>query len=110
MKKSPLQQVKDKFGGKDKLVAELIGLMARPSELTKDQFKKKLLAQSNRKLMILHQRETTIKSKYASRSKLIDSLVSAHMGKQKKEDKGYRMHLENRSTGQLLDLANRLKV
>lgn len=110
MKKSPLQQVKDKFGGKDKLVAELMGMMARPSDLTKDQFKKKLLAQSNRKLMILHQRETTIKSKYGSRAKLIDSLVSARMGKQKKEDKTYRVHLEKRTNGQLLDLAKRVNV
>ncbi len=110
MKKSPLQQVKDKFGGKDKLVAELVGMMTRPSDLTKDQFKKKLLAQSNRKLMILHERETTIKNKYGSRSKLIDSLISARMGKQKKEDKGYRIHLENRTNGQLLDLANRINA
>ncbi len=110
MKKSPLQQVKDKFGGKNKLVTELMGMMARPSDLTKDQFKKKLLAQSNRKLMILHERETTLKTKYGNRNKLIDTLVAARMGKHKKEDKGYRTHLEKRTNGQLLDLAKRVKV
>lgn len=110
MKKSPLQMVKDRFGGKDKLVAELVGLMKRPTELTKDQFRKRLMAQSNRKLMILHARETTIKERFGNRDKLIDALLAARMGKQKKEDKGFRTHLENRTNGQLLELARRNKV
>ncbi len=110
MKKTPLQMVKDRFGGKDKLVAELVGLMKRPSELTKDQFRKRLMAQSNRKLMILHARETTIKDKFGSRDKLIDALLAARMGKQKKEDQGFRTHLEKRTNGQLLELARRNKI
>ena len=110
MKKTPLQQVKERFGGKDKLVAELVGLMKRPTELTKDQFRKRLMAQSNRKLMILHARETTIKERYGSRDKLIDALLAARMGKQQKEDKGFRIHLEKRTNGQLLDLARRNKI
>jgi hypothetical protein len=110
MKKPPLQQVKDRFGGKDKLVAELVNLMTRPADLTKDQFKKRLQAQSNHKLMILHARETQMKERFGSRDKLIDALVSARMGKAKKEDKGYRAHLDKRTNGQLLDLARRIKL
>ena len=109
MKKSPLQKVKDRFGGKDKLVAELAGLMKRPADLTKEQFKKKLQAQSNAKLMILHARESKLQDRYGGREKLIDALVGARMGKNKKEDKGYRTHLDKRTNGQLLDLARRQK-
>lgn len=110
MKKTPMQQIKERFGGKDKLVAELVGLMKRPSELTKDQFRKRLMAQSNRKLMILHARETAIKDRFGSREKLIEALLAARMGKQQKEDKGFRTHLEKRSNGQLLDQARRNKI
>jgi hypothetical protein len=107
MKKTPLQQVKDRFGSKDKLVSELMGLMKRPSDLTKDQFKKKLLAQSNQKLLNLHTRESRIKERFGNRDKLIDSLLQAGQGKNKKEDSGYRLHLEKRTNGQLLDMARR---
>jgi hypothetical protein len=110
MKKTPMQTVKEHFGNKDKLVSELLGMIKRPTEVTKDQFKKKLQAQSNRKLLILHARETTVKESFGSRDKLIDSLLKANMGKNSKEDKGFRIHLEKRTTGQLLDLARRKKL
>ncbi len=110
MKKTPLQQVKERFGSKDKLVVELMGLFKRPLDLTKDQFKRKLQSQSNRKLMILHSRETTLKERYSGRDKLIDALLAARMGKNKKEDKGFRTHLQKRTNGQLLDLARRNKI
>ena len=110
MKKTPLQIVRERFSSKEKLVGELMGMLDRPNELTKEQFKQKLQAQSNRKLIILHQRETAIKEKFGSRDKLIDSLVQARMGKNKKEDQGYRIHLQKRTNGQLLDLARRNQV
>ena len=110
MKKTPMQTVKERFGNKEKLVGELVGMIKRPAEVTKDQFKKKLQAQSSRKLLILHARETTVKESFGSREKLIDSLLNANMGKNKKEDKGFRLHLEKRTNGQLLDLARRKKI
>ncbi len=110
MKKMPLQEVKDQFGGKDKLVDKLVGLIKRPSETTKEQFRKQLKAQSNRKLMILLGRETTIKEKWGGRDKLLDALLQTRMGKNKKIDEGYRKHLDLRSNGQLLDLARRYHI
>lgn len=107
MKKMPMQKVKEQFGGKDKLVDKLLGLMKRPAEATKDQFRKQLKAQSNRKLMILLDRETAIKEKWGGRDKLVDALLQTRMGKNKKIDEGYRKHLDLRSNGQLLDLARR---
>ncbi len=110
MKKSPLQLVKDRFGSKDKLVDELLALLKRPSETTKEQFKKLLRAQSNRKLMGLLAREKGIQEKFGGRDKLVDALVEARMGKDHKVDKGYRAHLERMTNGRLFDLARRLKL
>jgi hypothetical protein len=110
MKKSPLQLVKDRFGSKDKLVEELLGVLKKPAEMTKEQFKKVLKAQSNRKLVGLLEREKAIQARFGSREKMLDALVQARMGKARKEDKGYRAHLEKLTNGRLYDLARRLKV
>ena len=110
MKKTPMQTVKEQFGGKDKLVDKILGLIKRPTELTKDQFRKQLRAQSNRKLMILLTRETAIKEKWGGREKLVEALLQTRMGKDKKVDDGYRKHLDKRSNGQLLDMARRNKI
>jgi hypothetical protein len=110
MKKSPLKRVNEEFGGKDKLVDELLSLIKRPADVTKDEMKKKLRSQSNRKLMMLMAREQTVKKNYGNRDKLIDVIVKAGMGKNKAEDKVYRKRLAQLTTGQLLDLAQRHRV
>ena len=110
MKKSPHKRVVEEFGGKDKLVEELLGMIKRPSDVSKDEMKKKLRSQSNRKLMMLLSREQTIKKSYGNRDKLIDALVKAGMGKDKTEDKVYRKRLAKLTTGQLLDLARRYRI
>ena len=105
MKASPLKKVAEEFGGKDKLVDEILSLVKKPSDLTKDQFKKKLRRQSNRKLMILLAREKTLKERYGSREKLIEEIAGAK-GK-KSGDQEYKRRLDAKTTGQLLDLARR---
>ena len=47
MKKTPLKRVKEEFSSKEKLVDELLGMIKRPADTTKDEMKKKLRAQSN---------------------------------------------------------------
>ena len=110
MKKTPLTQVKEGFGSKDKLVDELLGMIKRPADTTKDEMKKKLRAQSNQKLLTLLAREKTVKNSYGNRDKLIDAVVKAGMGKDKAEDKTYRKRLATLTTGQLLDLARRYRI
>jgi hypothetical protein len=102
--------VNEEFGGKDKLVEELLGLIKRPADVTKDEMKRKLRSQSNRKLMTLMSRERTVKKDYGNRDKLIDAIVKAGMGKDKTEDKVYRKRLAKLTTGQLLDLARRYHI
>jgi hypothetical protein len=98
--KSPLEVVNEKFGGKDKLVDKLVGLLE--SDESKDDLRKRLLAVANRKLLRLHQVASTVKEKYGSREKLVDETISAR-GKAK--DKDYRARLEAYSTSRLVDIA-----
>jgi len=110
MKKTPLEQTKEVFGSKDKLVDEIVSLVKRPSDIPKEQFKKKLSAQSNKKLMTLLKREKLIKEKFGNRDKLIDAIVQARTGKNKSGDKDYRSRLDGMTSGQLLDLAKRVNL
>ncbi|RME28610.1 MAG: hypothetical protein D6806_02625 [Deltaproteobacteria bacterium] len=110
MKKAPLQQAKERFGGKEKLVDAIVGLIGKPSGITKDELKKKLKAQSNRKLLVLYERENTVKERFGGRDKLIAQLCDVKKGKQGKLDKDYKKHLEKLSTGRLLDLARRYNL
>ena len=74
--KSPLAIIKDKFGGKEKLVAEL-------EKLTKDEDlwvgrtnKDKGLAHvSNAKLLRLQATFAEVKEKFGTRAKLIDAIA-----------------------------------
>ena len=110
MGKMPKQQAKEQFGSKDKLVEEIMGLIGKPANLTKDQLKKKLRSQSNSKLLVLVKRERLLKERFGNRDKLIDTLVKSRSGKKKSEDKDYRKRLTGMTTGQLLDAAKRLKI
>jgi len=110
VKKSPLQVVKEKFQSKEKLVDALLGSMEKTGGSSKEELRKKLLAQSNRKLLVLHQREELIGKHFGSRAKMIDALMEKNKGKSGKEDKDYRRRLERLSSGQLLDLARRLRL
>ena len=50
--KTPLLQVKEQHGGKEKLVDKLLGLLERGEE-SKDEFRLRLLGASNAKLLRL---------------------------------------------------------
>ncbi len=108
MKKTPLLEVKEKFGGKEKLVDDLVNKLKRPSEVSKDELKKKLMAQSNKKLLKLLQRENVITEKFGGRDKLISTILQTGSNSNKKEDKLYRKKLESAASSHLLDLQNRL--
>ena len=59
-KKSPLARVKDEFGGKDKLVDKIVGVLDSGDE-SKDDLRKRLLGVANGKLIRLHSVATRIK-------------------------------------------------
>jgi hypothetical protein len=97
-KKSPLAQVKDQFGGKDKLVDALTGLLE--SDQSKNDLRRTLLPVSNRKLLRLHAIASAVKAKFGSREKLVAATADAL---KRTKDKPFVTRLEGMSTGRLLD-------
>jgi hypothetical protein len=74
-KKSPLAIVNEKFGGKDKLVDALTGLLE--SDESKDDLRKRLLGVSNTKLLRLHAVASDVKTTYGGREKLVSAAATA---------------------------------
>ncbi len=97
--KNPLAVVNETFGGKDKLVDKLVGLLE--SDKPKDELRKRLLGVANKKLLHLHRVASTVKEKHGSREKLLGSAAEA-LGRAK--DKDYVGRLDGYSTARLLDL------
>jgi hypothetical protein len=99
MPKSPLSQVKDEFGGKDKLVDQLVSLLE--TDETKEDLRKRLLGVANGKLLRLHRIASAVKTKFGSREKLIEGAAAA-LGRGK--DKDYVASLARYSTPRLVDM------
>jgi len=89
--KSPISAVKETFGDKAKLVAEL-------EKFTKDEdlwvsrlnSNKGLAHVSNAKLLRLHRTFTAVKEKFGSRAKLIDAIAEIE---KRTKDEGYKARL-----------------
>lgn len=100
--KSPLAIIKDKFGGKEKLVAEL-------EKLTKDEDlwvartnKDKGLAHvSNAKLLKLQATFAAVKEKFGTRAKLIDAICEIE---KRAKDEGFKTRLGGYPVPRLWDM------
>lgn len=99
-KETPVQAMKRLYGNKDKLIESVVEV-ARNAGEEAGEVKDRLVAVSNAKLLRLAEVGKTIKDKYGSRDKLVDSL-SAAMGKAK--DKDYVEKLKTYSPSRLLDM------
>ena len=99
LKKSPLSRVKDEFGGKDKLVDKIVGVLDA-GDLSKDDLRKKLLGVANGKLIRLHAVATRTKEAGGH-----DKLAATIADKLKRgKDKDYVNKLGEYSNGRLLDM------
>jgi hypothetical protein len=97
--KSPLARVKEEFGGKDKLVDKIVGLLGSGDE-PKDDMRRRLLGAANKKLVRLHGIATQVKELGGK-----DGLAGAtaqEMGRAK--DKDYVTKLGTFSSGKLVDM------
>jgi len=100
MKASPLAEVKDRFGSKDKLVAAVRELAGDDLFIDRTNEDKGLERVSNRKLLHLHGVLSQVKDEFGSRDKLIDAICEAE---KRAGDEGYRDRLGRWSTPRLLD-------
>jgi pyruvate/2-oxoglutarate dehydrogenase complex dihydrolipoamide acyltransferase (E2) component len=100
LKTGPLARVKEEFGGKDKLVDKIVGVIDTGDE-SKDELRKRLLGVSNTKLIRLFSVATRTKQAGGH-----DKLVAATAEKLKRaKDKDYVAKLDGFSDGRLLDMA-----
>ncbi|HVR60563.1 MAG TPA: hypothetical protein VMU50_01625 [Polyangia bacterium] len=97
---TPLARVKEEFGGKDKLVDKIVGLLSGDADESKDELRKRLLGAANKKLIRLHQIATSVKQ-HGGHDKLATD-TAAGLGRAK--DKDYVEKLGTFSNGRLLDL------
>jgi len=99
LKTGPLARVKEEFGGKDKLVDKIVGVLDSGDE-SKDELRKRLLGVSNTKLIRLFSVAT--KTKQAGGH---DKLVATTAEQLKRtKDKDYVAKLDDYSNGRLLDV------
>ena len=99
LKTGPLARVKQEFGGKDKLVDKIVGVLDSGDE-SKDELRKRLLGVSNTKLIRLFSVAT--KTKQAGGH---DKLVTSTAEKlNRAKDKDYVAKLDQFSDGRLLDM------
>ncbi|HXU62181.1 MAG TPA: hypothetical protein VN962_10795 [Polyangia bacterium] len=99
LKKSPLTRVKDEFGGKDKLVDKIVGVLDTGDE-SKDDLRKRLLGVANSKLIRLHGVASQTKTA-GGHDKLVASTAERlNRGK----DKDYVTKLDGFSDAKLLDI------
>lgn len=97
----PFARVKERFGTKEDLVKTLVEPLAAADEDT-DALRGRLLKASNQQLLRLQRVVSTVREKWGSRDKLIDSIGKA-MNKAK--DRDYLAKLASLSLPRLLDLA-----
>ncbi|MDY0059548.1 MAG: hypothetical protein RBU45_07035 [Myxococcota bacterium] len=102
MKKTPLQEVKERFGSKEALVKSVASMIERPAGETEADSISRLTSVPNSKLLHLHQIHTQLQERFGSREKLVDAICALRFGT-KKVDQDYRAKLLKASVGTLLD-------
>lgn len=99
LKKSPLARVKEEFGGKDKLVDKIVGVLESGDE-SKDEVRQRLLGVANRKLIRLYSVATKTKE-LGGHDKLAAATADSL---NRSKDKDYVAKLGEFSNGRLIDV------
>jgi len=103
MKKSPLQQAKDRFGAegtKEKLVAAVTELAESGLWIDRLSADKSLENVSNKKLLHLYDVLSTVKDQFKNREGLIAAILD---GEKRNKDEGYKARLSGQPTPRLWD-------
>jgi len=97
--KAPLQEVKDRFGSKEKLADELVKLLEKDEDESKEEFKARLASVSNAKLLHLHAVEEEVKEQ-GGKASLVDAILAAS---NRSKDKDYQQKLLTFANTRLMD-------
>jgi hypothetical protein len=101
--KSPLSQVKDKFGDKKALVEAVKKFTGEELWIGRTNEKKGLAHVSNAKLLKLHATFSQVKEKFGTRFKLVDAILEAE---NRAKDEGFRTRLLAYPVPRLWDMYN----
>lgn len=101
MKSSPLQVVRDRFGDKEKLLAEVQQLAKEDLWLDRLNPVKSFARVSNRKLLKLHEALVKAKEQFGSRDKLVKAILELE---KRVKDAGYKARLASYPLPRLIDL------
>lgn len=105
MKPTPMQVVNDEFGGREKLVDQLAGMVDRhPDDDSTDDTKKRLNGLSNQKLLRLYRVEQKVRERFGDRDALVEHVISARQKAGHTADDAYRTKLADYTKAKLLDL------
>ena len=100
-KLSPAQEVKQRFGSKEKLAEELLPVLERDDDVDDAEFERRVKTASNRQLLRLHRVHEIVKHRFGSKEKLVDALVAKQFPK---GNDPYRTKLLKLRPTRLLDL------
>lgn len=98
--KSPLSEVKERFGDKAKLVAAVEALAKGDLWLDRVSDQKSLAHVSNQKLLKLHDTLTQAKKEFGTRAKLVGAILEVS---KRGQDAGLKQRLERYPLPRLLD-------
>lgn len=99
-KRSPKEIVEQDFGGREKLVNDLLPLLEVDD---KDEARKRLRGTSNRKLIKLHGAASEVRKRFQSKKALVDQIAQKKFAPGR-PDQAYVDHISTFSVKRLLDL------
>lgn len=106
MNKTPIADVKERFGTKEKLIAAVEALATKELWLDRVNADKGLAKVSNAKLLRLHDALTDAKKRFGTRDKLIGAICEFE---KRAKDEGYKTRLSSYPLPRLVDLHDAAK-
>jgi len=105
MKATPMQVVKQQFGGREQLVDQLASMVDRhPDDDSAEDTKKRLNGLSNQKLLRLYRVEQKVRERFGDREKLVAHIIEARREAGHTADDDYRAKLDACTKARLLDI------
>lgn len=107
MRPTPMQTVKDKFGGRKQLVDQLAGMVDKMhGDDSEDAVKSRLMGLTNKKLLRLYAVEQKVRERYGDKAKLIQSILDARKAAGHTADATLEAKLGTYTKARLLDMTN----
>lgn len=105
MRPTPLQSVKKNFESREKLAAELAGMVEKQhGDSSTEEVKARLMGLTNKKLLRLYKVEQKVRERFGDKDKLVAHIVDARKAAGHTADDAFKSKLESYSKARLLDM------